>query len=170
MVSVLVRDGLVPDDPEMGGERMTLSPGGLGFAVGSALLLLPWFTPSTVAQEEGSGFLAANGRTTFRLYCANCHGSDGEGHGNIAKFLTVEPPDLTQIGRRHDGWPAERLYRIIDGREEVRTHGGREMPIWGDVFRNPLSDEMVREEGEENRADRKIRELVLFLRTLQVED
>jgi len=149
---------------------MRLSIGRNGFAVGSILVLLLWFAPSMVAQEEGLGFLAANGRTSFRLYCASCHGTTAVGDGNVAKFLTVEPADLTRIGQRYGEWPEEMLYRMIDGREEVRTHGRREMPIWGDVFQSPLADAMRTEEEKESRADRKIRELVVFLKTIQVED
>ena len=39
------------------------------------------------------------------------------------------------------------MYRIIDGREEVRGHGTRDMPIWGEVFRQPEAgqhDEEIR--------------------------
>ena len=45
------------------------------------------------------------------------------------------PPDLTQFTKRNGGmFPSERVYRIIDGRD-VPSHGDREMPVWGDVFR-----------------------------------
>jgi ethanolamine utilization microcompartment shell protein EutL len=45
------------------------------------------------------------------------------------------PPDLTQFTRRNGGmFPSERVYRIIDGRD-VSSHGDREMPVWGDVFK-----------------------------------
>ena len=36
-------------------------------------------------------------------------------------------------------FPSERLRRIIDGRD-VASHGDREMPVWGDVFRIPRGD------------------------------
>lgn len=125
---------------------------------------------AALAQEEGKGFWAANGRTSFRLYCASCHGTEARGDGNVAKFLTVEPADLTRIMERYDEWPEERLYAIIDGREEVRAHGRREMPIWGDVFQSPLADSEQTEEEEQERADRKIRELIIYLKTIQVTD
>jgi mono/diheme cytochrome c family protein len=123
----------------------------------------------TRAQEEGAGFKAMKGRTTFRLYCASCHGRDGEGDGNVAQFLTVPPADLTRIEMRHGEWPDETLREIIDGRQAVKGHGNREMPIWGDVFQSPWGDEtpVEGEEGEE-RARRKIDELVVFLKTIQV--
>lgn len=126
-------------------------------------------TPSQ-AQEQGAGFMAGNGRTSFRLYCQNCHGKGGEGDGNVAKFLTVPPADLTRIEERHGEWPEEKLYAIIDGREEVKGHGRREMPIWGDVFQSPWADDLPVEEQGEERADRKIEELILFLETIQVEE
>ncbi len=40
------------------------------------------------------------------------------------------------LSERNDGiFPAERVARVIDGREEVRLHGTRDMPIWGKVLR-----------------------------------
>ena len=150
---------------------MTLARPRLLVAVCAMIPLLVWLPePASVAQEEGKGFWAANGRTSFRLYCASCHGMDGQGGGNVAKFLTVEPADLTRIAERYDEWPEELLYEIIDGRQEVKTHGRREMPIWGDVFQSPLADNLETGEEAEERADRKIQELLIFLKTLQVED
>ena len=53
----------------------------------------------------------------------------------MARFLTIEPSDLTQLAKRNsnkfDFW---QVYRTIDGREEVRGHGTREMPVWGTRF------------------------------------
>jgi hypothetical protein len=54
----------------------------------------------------------------------------------------------------------------IDGRKEVRGHGRREMPVWGDAFQptegDPLDPERVQT------AEKRIDELVAYLRTLQV--
>ncbi len=134
-----------------------------------AALIVVADTPSR-AQEQGAGFMAGNGRTSFRLYCQNCHGKTGEGDGNVAKFLTIPPADLTRIEVRYGEWPEERLYAIIDGREEVKGHGGKDMPIWGDVFQSPWADDQPVEEGGEERAHRKISELILFLETIQVQE
>ena len=148
---------------------MTLKTSQLSLVVLTSMMLL--LVPSgrgATAQEEGEGFWAANGRVSFRLYCASCHGVDAKGNGNVAKYLKVQPADLTRIEERYGEWPEERLYEIIDGREEVRAHGRREMPVWGDVLMSPLSDTSPTEEEGEMRADRKIRELVIFLRSIQV--
>jgi len=141
-------------------------------AVGAGLVLTPG---PAIAQEEESmgehpGFLAAKGRITFRRYCASCHGADADGKGNVAQFLTVAPTDLRQFLNRYDGeFPKELIYESIDGRKVVRTHGSRDMPIWGEVFQSPLVDATAGEETGEERADRKIRELVYFIETVQIE-
>jgi mono/diheme cytochrome c family protein len=135
-----------------------------------AVLLLVLVTVPTGAQEQGAGFMAANGRVSFRLYCGSCHGAGGHGDGSVAKFLKVEPANLTLLAQKYNGTlPEEELARVIDGREEVGAHGRREMPIWGDVFQDPLAD--TRETGEtgEERSARKIKELIMFLRTIQVD-
>ena len=141
---------------------------GLGIV---AVLLLVLATVPTGAQEQGVGFMAANGRVSFRLYCGSCHGAQGLGDGSVAKFLKVEPANLTLLAQKYNGTlPEDKLRQIIDGREEVRAHGRREMPVWGDVFQDPLAD--TRETGEtgDERAERKIKELIMFLRTIQVKE
>ena len=80
--------------------------------------------------------VVAGGELEFQNYCAVCHGVDGKGRGIMSKFLTVQPADLTQITRKNSGtFSFWQVYRIIDGREDVRGHGTRDMPIWGDRFR-----------------------------------
>ena len=77
----------------------------------------------------------ALGRQEFMLNCAQCHGLDGTGEGVIARFLNVEPPDLTIIARDNGGeLPFEALYGIISGGAATGPHGTREMPAWGDRF------------------------------------
>jgi mono/diheme cytochrome c family protein len=83
--------------------------------------------PSTAPGDTGSQL--------FRTYCASCHGATARGNGPLAEQLRRTPPDLTQFTKRNGGmFPSERVYRIIDGRD-VPSHGDREMPVWGDVFR-----------------------------------
>ena len=139
----------------------------------AAALALPLAASSQETEPgEHPGFLAAKGRTTFRVYCASCHGVDAQGSGSIAQYLTVPPADLTRIAERRDGeFPRELIHKIIDGREDVRGHGGKEMPIWGDVFQSPLAETSPPgDETGEERAERKIRELVLYLESIQVKE
>jgi hypothetical protein len=82
----------------------------------------------------------------------------------MAAELRQAPPDLTAFTERNNGvFPTDRIFRIIDGRE-VRAHGSREMPIWGDAFRSapggPTADEV--------RA--RIEAIVRYLRAIQQRD
>lgn len=102
------------------------------------------------------------GRALFFTYCASCHGADARGGGPLADLLRTQPSSLTQFAVRNGGvFPAERLHRIIEGRDQsVRSHGSFEMPVWGDAFRkrDGLSDEGVRA---------RIDAIVRYLNTIQ---
>jgi mono/diheme cytochrome c family protein len=109
------------------------------------------------------GVYGVSGSYAYRTYCASCHGTDGKGEGPLAESLRFRPPDLSLIAKRNGGaYPAETVHRIVDGRKPLPGHGGPDMPIWGDAFKNPetgFDDATVRE---------KIRGVVDYLRTLQV--
>ncbi len=86
-----------------------------------------------VAREEPVDEI---GKQEFLRSCGACHGESARGDGLVAGLLLVKPPDLTAIRKRHDGrFPASWVYRIIDGRNAMRPHGSKEMPIWGDRYR-----------------------------------
>jgi len=114
------------------------------------------------AQAPDFGVNGVSGAYTYRTYCASCHGVDGRGDGPLAENLRFEPPDLTLIARRNGGsYPAEKVHRIVDGRKPLPGHGGSDMPIWGDAFRNAetgFDDAKVKE---------RVRLVVDYLRTLQ---
>lgn len=122
------------------------------------------------APAENKGFMAAKGRVTFQRYCASCHGDKAEGNGPVARMLKVPPSDLRVLAEGNDGvYPADRVAAFIDGREETAAHGRRDMPVWGEVFQTSLiANPAVPEEDGQARADRKVRELVLYVETLQL--
>jgi mono/diheme cytochrome c family protein len=102
------------------------------------------------------------GRATYRSHCATCHGTDARGEGPMADRLRVRPPDLTLLARRNGGpYPADKVHRIIDGRDPVKGHGGPDMPIWGDAFKN------TSEGYSEDKVKERIDGLVEYLRSLQ---
>jgi mono/diheme cytochrome c family protein len=90
-----------------------------------------------------------NGQREYHYACAICHGPDGSGSGAMATLLRTPPPDLTQLRKKNNGqFPFWRVYRMIDGREEVMAHGARTMPVWGarflsEVGGGPLDEELV---------------------------
>lgn len=113
--------------------------------------------PAQAPPEEYSG------AALFRSYCASCHGVAAKGDGPLAQHLRMRPSDLTQIAKRHQGiFPADKVHRIVDGREPVRGHGGGDMPVWGDAFKQS-------HEGKDEASIRaKIKALVEYLESLQV--
>ena len=97
-----------------------------------ASLLWAYFAPAQAGEEA----IEEIGKQEFIRSCAACHGESGRGDGLVAELLLVKPPALTSIRKRHGGkFAASWLYRIIDGRNDMRPHGSKEMPIWGDRYR-----------------------------------
>ena len=133
------------------------------------LLVLSVAGPADSATEDAA-FLVAKGRVTYRVYCINCHGAKAKGDGTLAELLTVQPTDLTLLTQESAGtFPADRVMKSIDGREQIRGHGMKEMPVWADVFQTSGAEPSGEDETAEERAHRKIRELVLYLDSVQVE-
>lgn len=140
-------------------------PGWWPLIILAALLLLLALAPA-VSQEtnkEDQIRLFNEGSILYQRNCTNCHGTKAKGDGQVARLLTVKPTDLTQLAVNHDGeFPAEEVYKAIDGRKGVPGHGMRDMPIWGDVF--------LAEDGgpdAQAEAERKIRSLVVYLKKIQ---
>jgi mono/diheme cytochrome c family protein len=71
------------------------------------------------------------GKREYDSNCAVCHATDGKGQGPYREFLDVAPSDLTVLTKNNQGvFPINRVYEVIDGREAIKAHGPREMPIW----------------------------------------
>ena len=118
--------------------------------------------PSLAQNQE----VLALGRVYYRQYCSVCHGKDAKGDGPLAPDLKVKPADLTQVSQKAGGeFPMWRVFEVIEGREEVKGHGTREMPIWGTEFKLE-----IHEENPQTRAFRvagRILVLVEYLRSIQ---
>jgi mono/diheme cytochrome c family protein len=73
------------------------------------------------------------GKFQYESNCAACHGKAGKGDGPFAgRVDTKGGADITTLSKRNRGtFPINRVYEIIDGRQEIGAHGSREMPIWG---------------------------------------
>ena len=86
---------------------------------------------ASVASASWSADKEDIGKREYDNNCIACHGADGKG-GIYVDFLKTTPPDLTQLTKANGGvFPLERVYGAIDGRQQVKSHGTREMPIWG---------------------------------------
>jgi hypothetical protein len=55
------------------------------------------------------------------------------------------------------------VYGIIDGRNDIKAHGTRDMPIWGEEFRLQAGSSSIAQSEVRGR----ILELVYFLQSIQ---
>lgn len=104
------------------------------------------------------------GEAAYRRYCGACHGLEGRGDGVVGGFMTPKPPDLTQLAKNNGGtFPTLRVMSVIDGREIVRAHGAREMPVWGEEFtraRSRATDARAQTRGQ-------VQEITTYLQAIQ---
>lgn len=120
------------------------------------------FSGSVAAQQVGQSPKAPAyvGLSLYETYCGLCHGEHGKGDGQFAGQLRTKPADLTAIAKNKGGtFLRDEVARIIDGRDPIKGHGGKDMPIWGDAFARTLdTPEAVAE---------KIKSLVGYLESIQ---
>ena len=131
----------------------------VGLVISIALL---YAVPSFPQEDE----IIAGGKLKYQQYCANCHGPAGKGDGEMAKLLVLTPSDLTRLRTRNQGeFPFWRIYRVIDGRETIRGHGDRKMPLWGFVFQ--VEEEAEDATSQEDLVRGRIWQLVYYLDSIQ---
>lgn len=124
-----------------------------GFILILGLLLIGSFT--TARADE-----VAEGKAIYQQYCASCHGIRGEGDGYMARALTIPPANLRLLSARYGNpLPEDQIARFIDGRADVRAHGPRDMPVWGERF--------YAETGSERQVTNRIAKLVAYLQSIQ---
>lgn len=92
------------------------------------------FCATGIAQTQGKAKLDI-GKREYESKCMVCHGPVGKGDGSYSELLKKPASDLTTLKKHNGGvFPVERISAVIDGREYVKEHGGREMPIWGKQY------------------------------------
>ncbi len=127
-------------------------------------LFFGFFTFSFASEATDA---VSAGAQEFQQRCALCHGDNGRGNGPYAFALVYKPSDLTTLAKKNNGnFPFLETYMIIDGRELVKSHGPRLMPIWGDRYTQESWSE-VSPDHANSLARGKIFELLLFLNSIQ---
>lgn len=119
---------------------------------------------TVMAQQTAEAIVSGtSGDALFKTYCGSCHGKSAKGDGPLADALRFRPADLTLIAKRNGGkFDADKVYRMIDGRESVKGHGGTDMPVWGDAFKRSV-------EGYSEKAVKtRIQAIVEYLKSVQV--
>jgi mono/diheme cytochrome c family protein len=132
---------------------------------------MQWMTAGAmlIAASAAAQPMTELGRLEYQSYCETCHGAQGRGDGPFAQYLKLPVPDLTGLARRQGGtFPADMVARTIDGRDALKGHGARQMPIWGARYNERAREQLpgTREEREAFTQER-VKALVEHLRTLQ---
>lgn len=137
----------------------------IAFVVLTVALSPLWFSHPRASSPQNTPGQQSTfvGSELFRTYCATCHGTGAKGDGPLAEMLKKRPADLTVFARTNGGtFPADMVGKIIDGRQPVQGHGGKDMPVWGDAFRESTGG------SDEASIKARIDALVRHLETLQV--
>lgn len=125
---------------------------------------------SSGAHAEGMTL----GEFEYKNSCAACHGPSGDGDGPLAEYLvTGSLPQLSMLQKNNGGvFPVSDVYAVIEGTADVRAHGFRDMPVWGDRYRariDPAEDVEFDAEDIDAYVTFRILALIEYLSTLQVE-
>jgi mono/diheme cytochrome c family protein len=102
--------------------------------------ILPLFALMLFEPAAAAGTSAiARGRALYVNYCASCHGLNADGNGPVAAALSTPPTNLRLLSERYGNpLPEDQIARFIDGRSDVKAHGPRDMPVWGEqVWKYP---------------------------------
>ena len=100
------------------------------------IALIPTLLAAAVATASAQQAAQDFGKAEYEFNCAACHGVTGKGDGPAAVYLTPKPSDLTTLTKTNNGvFPVTRVYEVIDGSQQVKGHGSRDMPVWGREYR-----------------------------------
>lgn len=131
-------------------------------------ILLLFGMPGMVFADQGQ---LERGEAQYAGSCAVCHANDGTGTATFSGYLPTEPPDITGLAKQNGGtFPREQVRKTIDGRVQLKLHGGREMPIWGGEFlvESIRSDEFGNYVDAQKIVQDRINALLDYIETLQV--
>ncbi len=113
-------------------------------AIGLAALSVPAGAEQTLDKAT-----LERGQAHYLLFCANCHGVDGDGHGPLVGLLKVVPSNLTVLRRLGGPSVTERVLTAVDGGHLVAAEGHK-MPVFSD-----------------NLEVRTVREIAIYLDSIQ---
>jgi hypothetical protein len=126
------------------------------------ILLLGCLLLTTPAIVWGNDI--GEGRKQYLQHCAACHGIKGDGHGPLEHELTAPPADLRLLSRKYGNpLPEDQIARFMDGRADVKAHGPRDMPVWGEeMWQYPEGS------GNPNQVSDSVAHLIHYLQSIQI--
>jgi mono/diheme cytochrome c family protein len=126
------------------------------------------FAPSLCAAQQKPARHSkphlATGAELYKHHCAVCHANDGKGNGPppANSPFREAPPDLTTLGRRHEGkFPDAYVTSVLRNGVTLPDHGPAEMPIWGTLFKATSN-------ADEAQVSELIASLTGYLKSIQV--
>ena len=135
--------------------------------LGLILMFFFSFLNTAVGQELQEAINA--GKAEYMRSCALCHGNDGKGNGIYASKLLVKPKNIALLQKENSGvFPAREIFQIIEGRDDIKLHGPKAMPVWGDRFDHE-SLLYVDKRFTRTFVRGRIFELLLYLEEIQVQ-
>ena len=80
--------------------------------------------------------------------------------------------DLTMLQKDNNGvFPSDRIREVIDGRKDIKLHGSRDMPIWGNEYNDQAPEYDYFTTGEignvEDFIAKRIDALTEYLKSIQ---
>ena len=129
-------------------------------------ILAVFLIVSAVHAEESISAIS-KGQQEFIDNCSLCHGDVAKGDGYFSSMLTLPTPDLTKLSKNNNGiFPYKNVYLTIDGTDEIKSHGSRQMPIWGNRFKM-TTWYTINQDYADTLVRGKIFEIVLYLESIQ---
>ena len=106
----------------------------------------------------------SDGRQLYVEHCAACHGLNGDGHGPLERELAKPAADLRILSKRYGNpLPYDQIARFMDGRADVKAHGSRDMPVWGEeMWKNPPG------KGNPNEVSEPVAKIIRYLQSIQI--
>ena len=115
----------------------------------------------TVNRVTAQPISSVEGKDSFDAYCAVCHGKTAKGDGPAAPAMKTSVADLTMIAKKNGGkFNAVAVKEMIKGADrQMPSHGSKDMPVWGPVFRSF--------QGDANIAELRVSNLVTYIESIQ---
>ena len=133
------------------------------------LILMLFFGCLNVTMSQELQEAIDAGKAEYMRSCALCHGDKGKGNGIYASKLLVKPTNIALLQKDNSGvFPTRAIFQIIEGRDDLKLHGPKAMPVWGDRF-NHESLLYVDKRFTKTFVRGRIFELLLYLEEIQVQ-
>ena len=131
--------------------------------LGHIVLLVGWLLLTMPAMVRANDM--DEGQKLYLQHCAACHGIKSDGHGPIEHELTTQPTDLRLLSKRYGKpLPEAQIARFMDGRADVKAHGPRDMPVWGEeIWQYPEGT------GNPNQVSDSVAQIIHYLNSIQIE-